>query len=99
MRKTGKGNSKMRFSNYLAGLLFVVVGMLAAGVVLGAARPASSAAPTLINTCLITGDVNRLVNFYESVLRMKAERSGQEYAEFRTGVGVLAIFSADAKKK
>ena len=99
MRKTGKGNSKMRFSNYLAGLLFVVVGMLAAGVVLGAARPASSAAPTLINTCLITGDVNRLVNFYESVLRMKAERSGQEYAEFRTGVGVLAIFSADAQEK
>jgi hypothetical protein len=39
------------------------------------------------------------VNFYQSVLKMKAQRSGGQYAEFRTGVGVLAIFSADAQQK
>jgi catechol 2,3-dioxygenase-like lactoylglutathione lyase family enzyme len=55
--------------------------------------------PILINTCLITTNVSRLANFYEKVLGIKAERSGEQYAEFRTGVGVLAIFSADAQQK
>jgi catechol 2,3-dioxygenase-like lactoylglutathione lyase family enzyme len=55
--------------------------------------------PTLINTCLITGDVKGLVNFYESVLQQKASRSGDDYAELRTGVGVLAIFSAQAQDR
>jgi catechol 2,3-dioxygenase-like lactoylglutathione lyase family enzyme len=39
------------------------------------------------------------VNFYENVLGMKAQWSGDEYAEFRTGIGVLAIFSLDAQEK
>ena len=55
--------------------------------------------PDLINTCLITGNVDRLVAFYEPVLGIKAERSGPDYAEFRTGVGVLAIFSETAQQK
>jgi catechol 2,3-dioxygenase-like lactoylglutathione lyase family enzyme len=55
--------------------------------------------PTLINTCLITGDVKGLVSFYESVLQQKAGRSGDDYAELRTGVGVLAIFSAQAQDR
>ena len=55
--------------------------------------------PTLINTCLITGDVKGLVSFYESVLQQKADRSGDDYAELRTGVGVLAIFSAQAQDR
>ena len=55
--------------------------------------------PKLMNTCLITSDVNRLVQFYEQVLEMKANRSGGQYAEFPTGVGVLAIFSAEAQEK
>jgi catechol 2,3-dioxygenase-like lactoylglutathione lyase family enzyme len=55
--------------------------------------------PILMNTCLITTNVNRLVNFYEGVLGIEAERSGNQYVEFRTGVGVLAIFSIDAQEK
>jgi catechol 2,3-dioxygenase-like lactoylglutathione lyase family enzyme len=55
--------------------------------------------PALINTCLITRDVKGLVGFYESVLKLEAHWSGEEYAEFRTGVGVLAIFSAQAQDR
>lgn len=55
--------------------------------------------PALMNTCLITTNVSRLVNFYENVLGMKAQWSGDQYAEFRTGIGVLAIFSSDAQEK
>jgi hypothetical protein len=53
--------------------------------------------PRLVNTCLITHDVKTLVDFYELILMRKAERSGSDYAEFPTGVGVLAIFSAEAQ--
>jgi catechol 2,3-dioxygenase-like lactoylglutathione lyase family enzyme len=52
--------------------------------------------PALINTCLITADVDRLVEFYSRVLLMRPKRVGAAYAEFSTGVGVLAIFSASA---
>ena len=55
--------------------------------------------PTLAHTCLITGDVERLVDFYEPVLRIKAKRSGHDYAEFTTGASVLAIFSFTAQQK
>lgn len=57
------------------------------------------ARPALINTCLITSDVKRLVGFYEPVLKQKAKWSGGNYVEFRTGVGVLTIFSASAQEK
>jgi len=52
-----------------------------------------------MHVCLITGDVNRLVQFYEPVLALKAQRSGPDYAEFHTGVGVLAIFSTVAQQQ
>jgi uncharacterized glyoxalase superfamily protein PhnB len=55
--------------------------------------------PTLINTCLITNNVKRLVDFYEPILAVKAKWSGRDYAEFRTGVGVLAIFSEKAQQR
>ena len=55
--------------------------------------------PRLVNTCLITNDVKRLVEFYEPVLALKAKKTGEDYAEFPTGVGVLAIFSKDAQEK
>ena len=55
--------------------------------------------PALINTCLITANVKGLVRFYESVLQEKAIWSGEDYAEIRTGVGVLAIFSAQAQDR
>jgi hypothetical protein len=52
----------------------------------------TAAPPTLINTCLITNDVARLVEFYREALRIPPKTSSPEYAEFPTGVGVLAIF-------
>jgi hypothetical protein len=55
--------------------------------------------PAFINTRVITKDVKRLVGFYEPVLELKAKWSGEDYAEFATGVGVLAIFSANAQEK
>ena len=61
--------------------------------------PPAAAAPQLTNTCLITPNVNQLVAFYEAVLKLKAERSGEDYAEFHTGAGVLAIFSAASQER
>ena len=69
------------------------------------AQPATSPSlkrsmrPALISTCVITKDVKGLVAFYEPVLKLKAKWSGEDYAEFATGAGVLAIFSANAQEK
>lgn len=72
---------------------------LALCVRLGATDSQAQTNPILTNVCLITANVSRLVNFYENVLGMKAQWSGEQYAELRTGTGVLAIFSADAEEK
>jgi catechol 2,3-dioxygenase-like lactoylglutathione lyase family enzyme len=61
--------------------------------------PDTAHVPTLINTCLITNNVKRLVDFYEPILAVRAKWSGQDYAEFPTGVGVLAIFLQDAQER
>lgn len=66
---------------------------------LGLMAAAESRPPVLINTCLITNDVPRLVGFYQAVLRTRSKTSGSDYAEFHTGVGVLAVFSASAQEK
>jgi catechol 2,3-dioxygenase-like lactoylglutathione lyase family enzyme len=63
------------------------------------AQSMSDPAPALINTCLITSDVNRLSAFYTKVLKAEPEKTGNDYVEFRTGAGVLAIFSAEAQEK
>ena len=55
--------------------------------------------PSLVNTCLFTGNVNRLVEFYERILQMKANRPDETYASFSTGAGVLGIFSLEAQEK
>jgi catechol 2,3-dioxygenase-like lactoylglutathione lyase family enzyme len=55
--------------------------------------------PTLMHTCLISNHVRRLVDFYEPILGQKAKWSGEDYAEFPTDAGVLAIFSAEAQEK
>lgn len=55
--------------------------------------------PVLQNTCLISADVRRLVEFYEVILTRKADWSGPDYAEFPTSAGALAIFSAAAQQK
>lgn len=62
------------------------------------AHSSTQTAHVLVNVCLITSDVDRLVEFYEPVLQLKAMRSGADYAEFHTGAGVLAIFSAKAQE-
>jgi catechol 2,3-dioxygenase-like lactoylglutathione lyase family enzyme len=80
-------------------LLVITADVLTLGLHTGANHSQPQPNPTLMNTCLITTNVGQLVNFYESVLGIKAQRSGDQYAEFRTGVGVLAIFSAEAQEK
>lgn len=55
--------------------------------------------PRLTNACLITNNVDQLVRFYEPILALQAQKSGVDYAEFHTGTGVLAIFSAAAQEK
>ena len=58
-----------------------------------------TATPVLRNTCLVTKNVTRLVDFYSRVLGTQAKTSGNHYAEFHTGATVLAIFSAEAQEK
>jgi uncharacterized glyoxalase superfamily protein PhnB len=55
--------------------------------------------PVLVNTCVVTENVKRLVGFYEPILGQKAKWSGDDYAEFATGAGVLAIFSSFAQER
>jgi catechol 2,3-dioxygenase-like lactoylglutathione lyase family enzyme len=62
-------------------------------------NPELEQALVLENTCLITADVKRMVEFYERILQRKAKWSGGDYAEFVTGAGTLAIFSADAQER
>jgi predicted enzyme related to lactoylglutathione lyase len=61
--------------------------------------PDERTVPKLMQTCLITSDLDKLIQFYEPVLEIKAKRSGPDYAEFSTAVGILAIFSAAAQEK
>lgn len=89
----------MRRAQCLAWFTVVAAGTFVTSAQLSAGRAAPSASPKLINTCLVTANVDHLVRFYESVLQIKAQRTGKDYAEFHTGVGVLAIFSADAQEK
>lgn len=52
--------------------------------------------PVLVNTCLITARFAQLVDFYQRALGISPKVIEGNYAEFPTGVGVLAIFSAEA---
>ena len=60
---------------------------------------ARSSLPALVNSCLITANIKDLAAFYKSVLQVEPRWSGDDYVEFRTGVGVLAIFSAQAQER
>jgi catechol 2,3-dioxygenase-like lactoylglutathione lyase family enzyme len=64
-----------------------------------AQQPDHSHSPSLVHTCLVSDHVKRLVDFYESVLKIKAKWSGDDYAEFLTDASTLAIFSASAQEK
>lgn len=90
---------KVSHPMFLACFMAATAGLLIAGLPLLASNSHRQTSPVLMNTCLVTPKVSELVNFYESVLGTKAQRSGDDYAEFRTGVGVLAIFSAGAQEK
>ena len=72
-------------------------------LLLGTIRPASPpqppAEPALINTCLITNDVKALTAFYSQVLQIEPRKSGDDYVEFPTKVGTLALFAATAQEK
>ena len=74
-------------------MTFVVEGRLAD------LRAQDNAKPVLVNTCLITRNVEQLVEFYEPVLQIKASRSGKDYVEFPTSGGVLAIFASETQEK
>jgi uncharacterized glyoxalase superfamily protein PhnB len=81
----------------------VLVGLLCALVFRGArgsARPREMTQPVLVNTCLITGRFTGLVDFYQHALGVPPQSvTSGVYAEFPTGQGVLAIFSAEAQEK
>lgn len=56
--------------------------------------------PRLALVCLISSDVKRLADFYESILGVKATWSGQDYAELATqDASVVAIFSFAAQQR
>jgi len=52
----------------------------------------------LVNTCLVTSRVRVLVNFYKRVLLIQPRTVTDQYAEFATGIGVLALFSAEEQE-
>lgn len=81
------------------GLAVATAGRSANSQMTGNDPPDTGRTPRLINTCVITNHVKQLVDFYESILVLKAKWSGEDYAEFPTGVGVLAIFSAESQEK
>lgn len=89
---------KVPLSISLGCCIAVAAGSFIAGVTVLASNSHPQASPILMHTCLITPKVSEMVNFYERVLGIKAHRSGDDYAEFRTSVGVLAIFSAGAQE-
>lgn len=77
-------------------------------LLLGTIRPTSQLSsspaqshvePALINTCLITNDVKALTAFYSQVLQIEPRKSGDDYVEFPTKVGALALFAATAQEK
>ncbi|AGZ41320.1 VOC family protein [Actinoplanes friuliensis] len=47
----------------------------------------------LVSIRIITGDIKRLVGFYEQVTGVQAAWGNEEFAELRTGQGTLAIGS------
>jgi len=55
--------------------------------------------PVLVNTCLVTNHVKELAKFYKRILVLTPRIVGDQYAEFATGIGVLALFSAEGQER
>lgn len=80
-------------------ILFAVFLLLATITSLRLAFQAGSRLePALINTCLITNDVKALTAFYSQVLQIEPHKTGDDYVEFPTNVGTLALFAATAQE-
>lgn len=82
--------------------LTALAGVLSVGTWSGlhaGAQSASVASPVLEHTCLITARFAQLVDFYQHVLEISPRIVNGNYAEFATGAGVLAIFSAEAQEQ
>lgn len=82
-----------------AGFAMALLALVFHSTASGRQASAPNTAPVLINSCLITADVNRLAGFYAQVLGIEPHRDSRDYVEFRTPGGVLAIFAADAQQK
>lgn len=54
--------------------------------------------PVLVNSCVVTSHLKLLVEFYRHVLTLEPRTLTPEYAEFATGAGVVALFSAKAQE-
>jgi len=91
--------SKSRVEYFVFGLVIAIAAWSATAQRTDRYSPGDANTPRLMHVCLITDNVNRLVQFYEPVLGLKAQRSGEDYAEFHTGAGVLAVFSMAAQEK
>src|ERR1700733_8690848 len=81
--------------------LSLIVGLTATTSTPHAAKSGSNpdASHALINTCLITNDIKRLTGFYAQVLQIEPHKTGEDYVEFHTSAGTLALFSADAQEE
>lgn len=89
----------------------IAVGLLIAGLVgltalptvhspslTAASAPASGENPVLVNTCLISNDIQTMAAFYQRVLKITPQFNGESYAEVRTGTGILSLFDARAQE-
>jgi len=54
--------------------------------------------PVLVNSCVVTSNVGRLVKFYKDVLLLQPRTLTNEYAEFATGVGCSPCFPPRRRK-
>ena len=63
------------------------------------ADPTPDAPHVFSITCLITSNIKALTTFYVQVLQIEPRKIGEDYVEFRTSAGTLALFSADAQEK
>ena len=55
--------------------------------------------PVLVNSCVVTAHLKELVEFYQRALLLEPRALSDQYAEFATGVGVLALFSDQAQER
>lgn len=94
-----KGALTLTGQTWLNAVSITATAIFGMSAVRAEAQASGVEAPVLVNTCLITDSVQRLAEFYEPVLQIKANRIGSDYAEFQTIRGVLAIFSSAAQER